>query len=70
LVSADNPVILQADRSTGDLLPYVLVRRNLWARLHQNVFYQLAELGEQGQFESDNHLLVKSADYIFSLGKL
>ncbi|MFT5676761.1 MAG: hypothetical protein ACI808_002710 [Paraglaciecola sp.] len=70
LVSADNPVILQADLTTGDILPYILVRRNLWARLHQNVFYQLAELGQQRQFEGDNHLLVNSADYAFSLGKL
>ena len=70
LVSADNPVILQEDLTTGDILPYVLVRRNLWARLHQNVFYQLAELGQKKQFKGDNHLMIESADYAFSLGKL
>ena len=70
LVSTDNPVILQEDLTTGDILPYVLVRRNLWARLHQNVFYQLAELGQQREFEGDKHLMVDSADYSFSLGKL
>jgi hypothetical protein len=70
LVSEDNPVILQADLTTGAILPYVLVRRNLWARLHQNVYYQLSEVGSEKEVKGDTHLVLKSADYVFSLGTL
>ena len=35
------PLSLQDPDATP--IPYVLVRRNLWARLHQNVYYQLLD---------------------------
>jgi hypothetical protein len=70
IVSAENPIEIFADRKTGDYLPYALVRRNLWARLHQNVFYQLAELGEEKELDGNHHLMLNSGDYSFSLGKL
>lgn len=69
-VSAQNPIKLAADKITGAILPYVLVRRNLWARLHQNVFYQLAELGHEQLIEGKANLTLKSDQYTFSLGEL
>jgi hypothetical protein len=70
VVSPSNPVELQHDKVSGDRLPYALVRRNLWARRHQNVFYQLAELGIEQEIEGQKHLCLHSADYTFSLGLL
>jgi len=70
IISQDNPVILQTDPISGQLLPYCLVRKNLYARLHQNVFYQLTESGKQGKIGNEQHLLLKSGDYQFSLGKV
>ena len=70
IVSADNPIQLFADKKTAAVLPYALVRRNLWARLHQNVFYQLAELGEEVVIDNKRHLMLKSGDYSCSLGEL
>ncbi len=70
VVSQANPITLQPDRCTGDTLPYLTVRAGLQARLHQNVFYQLAALGEEALFEGTQHLLLQSGDYRFSLGKL
>jgi hypothetical protein len=70
IVSSENPVQIFADKKTGALLPYALVRRNLWARLHQNVFYQLAELGEEQALDGKRHLMLDSGDYHFSLGEL
>jgi hypothetical protein len=74
IVSSENPIQIFADKKTGALLPYALVRRNLWARLHQNVFYQLAELavdhGEEQELEGKRHLMLESGDYRFSLGEL
>ncbi|WP_245921322.1 DUF1285 domain-containing protein [Bowmanella denitrificans] len=69
-VDFSHPVELMVDRVSGERLPYMLVRRNLYARLHQNVFYQLVELGKPIQQEGQNHLIVQSGDYRFSLGTL
>lgn len=70
VISADNPIVLKQDPITGQILPYCLVRNNLYARLHQNVFYQLAESGKEGIVNNEPHLLLKSGDYEFSLGEL
>lgn len=69
VVSSQNPIQLMLDKVTGDLLPYALVRRNLWARLHQNVFYQLAELGSEQLIKGEPHLMITSTDQNFSLGR-
>lgn len=70
IVSSDNPINLFTDKSTGAILPYALVRKNLWARLHQNVYYQLAELGKEKIIDAKKHLVLNSGTYTFSLGEL
>jgi hypothetical protein len=70
IVGSENPIQIFTDKKTGAHLPYALVRRNLWARLHQNVFYQLAELGKEKELDGKRHLMLNSDDYHFSLGEL
>lgn len=70
IVSETHPVTLLKDKVTGDTLPYVNVRRNLWARLNRNVFYQLAEIGEEAEQQGKTVLQLSSGDYTFSLGAL
>lgn len=70
IVSEEHPVELHKDKVTGDLLPYARVRRNLWARLHQNVYYQLVELGKEVHEDDRHYLQLQSGDYCFNLGKL
>lgn len=70
IVGPEHPVELRRDKSSGDVLPYAKVRRNLWARLHQNVFYQLVELGTEQQVDDNTHLMLASGKYTFSLGTL
>jgi hypothetical protein len=70
IVGKENPIQIFADKKTGAHLPYVLVRKNLWGRLHQNVFYQLAELGKEQTLNDKRHLVLNSGDYHFSLGEL
>ncbi|TDF35451.1 DUF1285 domain-containing protein [Alteromonadaceae bacterium M269] len=70
LVSENHPVKLMQDQTTGAELPYVNVRRNLWARLHQNVFYQLANIGIPQELDGQQQLVIKSRNYAFSLGHL
>ncbi|WP_438865168.1 DUF1285 domain-containing protein [Neptunicella sp.] len=69
-VSNNHPVELLKNNVTGETLPYCLVRDNLWARLHQNVFYQLAGAGNIDHWQGKEHLLIKSGDYQFSLGEV
>lgn len=68
VLSAENPLQLMPDKVTGHVLPYALVRRNLWARLHQNVFYQLAAIGTEHRVNTECHLVISSAGQQFSLG--
>ncbi|PKI03265.1 DUF1285 domain-containing protein [Glaciecola sp. 33A] len=50
------------------LVPYCLIRRNLWARLHQNVMYQWAEIATETGTDRGKELIMKSNQYEFSLG--
>lgn len=70
IVSQSHPVVLQTDKHSSQQLPYVLVRRNLYARLHQNVFYQLVNIAREVTIDNHAQLVVSSGDYQFSLGNL
>ena len=74
-IGPDHPVELRpftAENANKEgattLVPYCLIRRNLWARLHQNVMYQWAEIATPTNTENGNQLLIKSKQYTFSLG--
>lgn len=58
----------QSTLSQQTLVPYCLVRRNLWGRIHQNVMYQWAEVAKEQKTEKGNELVIQSQDYDFSLG--
>lgn len=51
-------------------IPYVCVRRNLWARLHQNVYYQLLEKSKEISGSDETHFVVHSANTDFIIGKV
>ena len=71
IVSQQNPIKLQFCQHQQDQLPYVHIRRGLWARLHQNIFYQMVELGEETSIDGEHTILqLKSGDYCFTLGAL
>lgn len=43
----DHPVSVKVDPGTGEPSPYVLLRDNLQALIHRNVFYQMVELAQE-----------------------
>ncbi|MBU2978402.1 DUF1285 domain-containing protein [Alteromonas sp. C1M14] len=56
---------------TTSPIPYVKVCRNLWARLHQNVLYQLINDAEIiSQDDGKQRAIVKSKDYPLVLGEI
>ncbi|AQZ95651.1 DUF1285 domain-containing protein [Halopseudomonas phragmitis] len=40
----EHPITLKCDPDSGEPAPYILVRANLQALIHRNVFYQLVDL--------------------------
>lgn len=70
LLSKDNPLWVEQDPKTGEPSPYVMVRRNLFALIHRNVFYQLVEIAEERIIDGEKHLGVVSDSEFFSLGTI
>ncbi|MBA6381757.1 DUF1285 domain-containing protein [Colwellia sp. BRX10-6] len=60
-----HPLTMNAN---GEL--YVLVRRNLLAKVHRNVYYQWADLAQEEVTEKGVELIFSSAGHKFSLGKI
>ena len=62
------PQALGAPDSTP--IPYVCVRTNLWARINQNVYYQLVEHAERRHKNGCQQLFVTSEYEPFVIGEL
>jgi hypothetical protein len=65
-ISQEHPVELREFNDT--LVPYCLVRSNLWARLHQNVLYQWIELAETSEKNGQQVVHLTSGTYNFEIG--
>lgn len=70
ILTKDNPIWVEHDSKTGEPSPYIMVRRNLHALIHRNVFYELVERAEERVIDEQKHLGVISAGAFFSLGTI
>ncbi|MBU3020276.1 DUF1285 domain-containing protein [Aestuariibacter sp. A3R04] len=71
VVGNNHPVELRFSASDNSAIPYVNVRRNLWARLHQNVYYQLlSEATETKTRTGTLRFTLQSGDYTVLLGEV
>lgn len=66
-LGGEHPVELRRFESV--YLPYCRVRRNLWARINQNVFYQWVTFASELPSQRTDELMMFSDEYSFSLGK-
>ena len=66
-VGNEHPIELREYK--GAIVPYCLVRRNLWARLHQNVLYQWVDSAEEKTGSNKTAMILHSGDYQFSIGE-
>ena len=66
------PSALRDDNATA--IPYLCVRRNLWARLHQNVYYQLLAQAKEVRKKENNTTITQfsldSAGKQFVIGEV
>jgi hypothetical protein len=63
ILDKEHPIILN---EAGEL--YVIVRRNLLAKVHRNVYYQWIDLAKEVETKNGTELVFSSAEYEFSLG--
>ena len=49
---------------------YLLVRRNLFAKIHRNIYYQWADIAKEVVTENGTELIFTSAAQEFSLGTI
>ncbi|AXT38580.1 DUF1285 domain-containing protein [Alteromonas sp. BL110] len=62
------PKAIQDSQATP--IPYIRVRSNLWARLHQNTYYQLLEQAEESSDGSGTRFSIRSSGTTFVLGEI
>ena len=63
-----HPLRVVIDPNTQEPSPYVLVRNNLDALVHRNVFYQLVELAVTRRIDGESWLGVWSGGVFFPIG--
>ena len=64
----EHPLVVEADADTGEPRPSIRVRKNLHARIHRNVFYELVERAEEVDTDQGKVLTVCSGNERFELG--
>jgi len=62
-LSKEHPLVIS---DKGEL--YVIVRRNLLAKVHRNVYYQWVDIAKEVETENGTELMFSSAGEQFSLG--
>jgi len=67
---AEHPIRVVIDKKSGEPSPYILVRNNLEALIHRNLFYRLVELAEEQSTNGENWLAVYSSGQCFPIGSL
>ncbi|MCY1290973.1 hypothetical protein D9M68_246990 [compost metagenome] len=68
VADAAHPLRVVIDAESGEPSPYVLVRNNLEALIHRNVFYQLVELAVEREIDGIRWLGAWSAGEFFAIG--
>lgn len=68
VAGVEHPIRVEIDPATLEPSPYILVRRNLEALIHRNVFYQLVELAVEREVDGKPWLGVWSAGQFYPIG--
>ncbi len=63
----DNPIRVQTDPETDEPAPYILMRANLEALMHRNVFYELADIAVDEDVRGQSCLGVWSNGVFFPI---
>ena len=69
-VRLDDNHPLKVRPSGGSMAPYILVRGQLEARIHRNLYYELIHRSEPSLISGTEHLCLRSGGRLFSLGEI
>ena len=68
IAGPDFPLLLQPEAGSGQLLPYLQLKRGLRAKFSRALYYQLAEQAQEQIVEGERHYVLYSGDYCCRLG--
>jgi hypothetical protein len=68
LIGQEHPVELRS--YSGQLVPYVRVRYDLWARVNRSIYYQWVTAAMQDQSNDNDLLLLSSAGFQFEVARV
>lgn len=68
-LGSEHPLRMGTCPTTGEAVPYFLVRADLEARLNRSVYYQLVELGQDENINGEDLYGIWSDGIFFALGK-
>ncbi|WP_031566303.1 DUF1285 domain-containing protein [Rheinheimera texasensis] len=68
IAGPDYPLLLQPEAGSGQLLPYLQLKRGLRAKFSRTLYYQLAEQAQEQIVEGERHYVLYSGDYCCRLG--
>lgn len=63
----DHAIRFEPEKGTDGLVPYLHVRRGLWAKVVRSLFYDLVELGEERRIDGRDMFGVASRDVFFPM---
>lgn len=66
---AAHPLRFERDAGTGGLMPYLHVRRDLWAKVTRALFYDLVARGEEREIAGRRMFGVASGDAFFAMAE-
>ena len=64
---AGHALRFEPETATGGLMPYIHVRRDLWAKVTRTVFYNLVDLGEAREIAGTRMFGVASAGQFYAM---
>lgn len=65
----EHPLVVETDADSGEPRPSIRVRKNLHARIHRNVFYELVAMAQEVDSDHGKVLQVTSGRERFELGR-
>ncbi|TXH98371.1 MAG: DUF1285 domain-containing protein [Rheinheimera sp.] len=68
IVGPDCPLLLQPEAGSGQLLPYLQLKRGLRAKFSRTLYYRLAEQAQEQIVAGERHYVLYSGDYCCRLG--
>lgn len=68
IIGHDHPVVLQPEPGSGQLLPYLQLKRGLTAKFSRTLYYRLADQAQELQEHGLCQYVLHSGDYQFRLG--